>query len=58
MTRLLELLRSLGNAGAVANAGALATARRREDWVVEGLERRTAPAVSPLAGTPATRRTA
>ena len=40
MDRLLELLRSLGNAGAVTNARALAVDRRREDWVIQALERR------------------
>ena len=39
MNRVLELLRSLGNAGAVTNAAALASDRRREDWVVAALER-------------------
>ena len=30
-------MRSLGNAGAMANARAVLEAARREDWVVEGL---------------------
>lgn len=55
MTRLLELLRSLGNAGAVTNAAALASARRREDWVVAALERSVTPA---LPATAPIRRTA
>jgi len=50
MVRLVTLLRSLGNAGAVANAGALASARRREDWLVAALERRaTGTRVRPAA---------
>jgi hypothetical protein len=51
MNRVLELLRSLGGAGAVTNAGALASARRREDWVVAALERsvtRSTPATAPI----------
>jgi hypothetical protein len=54
MTRVLELLRSLGNLGAVTNAGALASTRRREDWVVAALERsvaRTAPTTHPIRRT-------
>ena len=52
MSRVLELLRSLGNVGAIANAEALASARRREDWVVRSLERRVAPsAPAPLRRT-------
>jgi len=54
MTRLLELLRSLGNAGAVTNAAALASARRREDWMVAALERavtRTVPSTAPIRRT-------
>jgi hypothetical protein len=43
MHRLRLLLRSLGTTGAMQNAGALASARRREDWVVAALERRVAP---------------
>jgi hypothetical protein len=39
MTRLVELIKSLGNAGAVTNAGALASDRRREESVVRHLER-------------------
>jgi hypothetical protein len=50
MHRLRELLRSLGNAGAVTNAGSLAVARRQEDWVVAVLERHVARAERP-AGT-------
>ena len=45
MNRLLELLRSLGNVGAVTNAAALAARRRREDWVVAALERSVARTV-------------
>ena len=51
MPRLLELLRSLGNLGAVTNAGALASDRRREDWVVTALERsvtRSTPTATPV----------
>jgi hypothetical protein len=40
MSRLLELVRSLGNAGAVANARVLLDERRREDRVVQSLARR------------------
>ncbi len=46
MHRLLELLRSLGPAGALENAGALAEARRREDWVLALLDRRLGDAGS------------
>ena len=42
MTRLLEIMRSLGNAGAVANARVLLDERRREDWLVRTLARRLA----------------
>ena len=49
MTRLLELLRSLGNLGAVTNAGALASDRRREDWVVAALERSVTPSTPTAA---------
>lgn len=54
MTRLLALLRSLGNAGALANAGTLASTRRREDWVVTALER----TIARTTAAPPTRRTA
>jgi hypothetical protein len=37
---LTTFVRSLGNDGAVANAGAVLEARRREEWLVEALERR------------------
>ena len=48
MNRVLELLRSLGNLGAVTNAGALASDRRREDWVVAALERSVARSTPPV----------
>lgn len=53
MHRLLELLTSLGNAGAVANAGSLASSRRREDWVIAALRRSTSarPPAVPLRRT-------
>lgn len=35
--RLTTFLRSLGPAGAVANARAVLDERRREDWAVDGL---------------------
>jgi hypothetical protein len=42
MTRLIEFLRSLGPAGAVANAKALLDERRREDRVVRAAARHIA----------------
>ena len=48
MTRFLDLIRSLGNAGAVANAQVLLDERRREDWEVRSLLRRITPA-APVA---------
>jgi hypothetical protein len=44
MTTLLRLLRSLGPAGAVANAAALLDERRHEDRVVESVARKLEPA--------------
>jgi hypothetical protein len=46
---LTTLLRSLGNSGAVANVQSVLEDRRREDWVIEGLSRRIAPAPLPAA---------
>jgi hypothetical protein len=40
LTRLSELMRSLGNAGACENAAAMLDGRRHEDWLVNGLTRR------------------
>lgn len=40
MNPLTTFVRSLGNDGAVANALAMLDARRHEDWLVQGLERR------------------
>jgi hypothetical protein len=40
MNTLLLWFKSLGNAGAVANAGALLEQRQRDEWVVESLARR------------------
>jgi hypothetical protein len=37
MERFVRMLRSLGAAGALANARAALDERRREDWVVDGL---------------------
>jgi hypothetical protein len=37
---LTTFVRSLGNAGALANAQAVLDARDREDWIVQGLTRR------------------
>jgi hypothetical protein len=54
MNRVLAVLKSLGNAGAVTNAGALASARRREDRAVAALERsvtRATRSSSPLRRT-------
>jgi hypothetical protein len=38
---VLQFVRSLGNAGAIANAATLASTRRRETWVVAALARAT-----------------
>ena len=43
------LLRSLGNAGAVANVRAVLDARRREEWVLDSLLRRLEAAPLPVA---------
>ena len=40
MNSFLLWLKSLGNAGAVANANVLLEQRRRDDWAVESLELR------------------
>jgi hypothetical protein len=40
MVRLMAWIESLGNAGAIANAGALAVERRQEDFAVRSLRRR------------------
>jgi hypothetical protein len=55
---LTTFVRSLGNDGALANAGAVLCAQRREDWLVQGLARRLeerAPALptAPAVGTAA-----
>jgi hypothetical protein len=44
MSQLTTYLRSLGNPGAVANVRLVLEARRREEWVIEGLSRRLDPA--------------
>ena len=44
MTRLLEILRSLGPSGAVANARVLLDERRREDRIVRSVVMHLAPA--------------
>ena len=46
MTRLLEILRSLGPSGAVANARELLDERRREDRLVRSVAMRLAPATT------------
>lgn len=40
MNRLIELLRSLGNEGAVANARLVLDEHRRDEWLVRSLVRR------------------
>ncbi len=47
--RLTTLLRSLGTAGAVANARSVLDDRVREDWLVEGLLVRLDPVPAPAA---------
>jgi hypothetical protein len=59
MDRLLRLLRSLGPAGAAANAHQLLEQRERDDFVVRSLTRRVAArTAAPVAGRPAARRAA
>lgn len=50
MATLLELIRSLGSAGAAENARQLLEERRREELVVQRMVRRLAPSgdTSPL----------
>jgi hypothetical protein len=54
MNTVLLWFKSLGNAGAVANAGVLLEQRRRDEWVVESLalrlERRQLPAAARRSG--------
>jgi hypothetical protein len=57
MASLTQVLRSLGNAGAVANVQANLDQRHREAWLVDGLisrlalrEAATGAAVDPMAG--------
>ena len=45
----MQLLRSLGNQGAVRNAGILAQERRRESVTVNRLERHLAAGAAPAA---------
>ena len=51
MSWLTTLVRSLGNAGAQANARLVLESRQREDWIIESLARRLevtgAPALLP-----------
>jgi hypothetical protein len=51
---LTTFVRSLGNDGAVANVEAMVAARRREEWLVQGLvlrlDRADASAVGGVAG--------
>ncbi|MBA2281774.1 MAG: hypothetical protein H0W25_11160 [Acidimicrobiia bacterium] len=47
MVRLIDVVRSFGNAGAVANARTVIDERRRDEWVVRSLARRVA-AVAPV----------
>jgi hypothetical protein len=52
---LTTFVRSLGNAGALANVRTVLDDRRREDWMVQGLARRLdgigpdSPAAEPAA---------
>lgn len=54
MPSITSLLRSLGNAGAIASAQRAIEVRDREDWLVAGLSRRIAAwdqaAISTTAG--------
>lgn len=45
--QLTTLLRNLGNPGAVANVQSVLADRQREDWIVQGLAQRLAPAPLP-----------
>jgi hypothetical protein len=59
MDRLLQLLRSLGPAGAAANAHELLIQRQRDDFAVRSLARRLeAGAEAATAGSPAAHRAA
>lgn len=47
MSQLTTLLRSLGPAGAAANARSALDERLRDEWVVDGLLRRIDPVTAP-----------
>ena len=51
MNPLTTFVRSLGNDRALANAWAMVEARKREDWIVQGLASRLdrLPATAPAA---------
>jgi hypothetical protein len=57
MDRLLQLLRSLGPAGATANAHRLLEQRQREDFLVRSLARRVDAAAAAVSTAQAARPT-